>query len=152
MQENIIYVPSFEGKYKFLTNFWPSRLHYEGIEYPSVEHAYQAAKTTERQLRQKIASCRTPGEARQLGKKIPIRPDWSKIRVQIMEELVREKFTANPALGAGLRSTYPATIVMGNLSGDRFWGVHNGTGENRLGKILMKIRDELMREEPPTTA
>ena len=60
-------IDSFEGKYRFLSNFYLSPITYEGIEYPSVEHAYQAAKTFDQKIRQKVADCPTPNEAKKVS-------------------------------------------------------------------------------------
>ncbi|NPV89450.1 MAG: NADAR family protein [Firmicutes bacterium] len=147
--EKTIYLERFEGKYKFLSNLWPCRIYLDGIEFHTVEHAYQAAKVADQQLKKRIASCRSAGEARQVASKMPLRPDWKEVKLQIMEELIRKKFLLNRTLGADLMSTYPADIVIGSMTGDTFWGVHEGVGLNLLGKILMKVREELIEEKRP---
>src|SRR4051794_10492805 len=68
-------IDSFQGEYRFLSNFWPAEVVYEGVTYPSVEHAYQAAKTLSIEERKRIASLPTPGEAKKEGQKLIKRPD-----------------------------------------------------------------------------
>lgn len=139
----------FEDDYRWLSNFWPCRVRLWGKEYDCVEKAYVAAKTTDEELREQIRLFKTPGEAKRYGRKIKLREDWDEIKVTIMATLVRRKFYNNADLGEKLLDTGIAIIVEGNTWGDTFWGVCNGKGENRLGRILMMVRDDLreFREE-----
>ena len=114
----------------------------DGIEYPSVEHAYQAAKTVDRRERAAIAKCATAGEAKKLGQKCAIRPDWDAVKIEIMRGLLKKKFSYR-RLKKALLDTGEAYLEEGNNWGDSFWGVCNDIGENHLGKLLMEIRDEL---------
>lgn len=112
------------------------------MRYPSVEHAYQAAKTTVPQERAKIARLATPGEAKRAGRRVTLRPDWDAIKLDVMRGLLLQKFTY-PDLGRALLETKPAELIEGNSWHDTFWGVDltTGRGENHLGKLLMEIRD-----------
>ena len=76
---------------------------------------------------------------------VNLRPDWEDVKVQVMEDIVRAKFTQNPYLGDWLFNTGDSELIEGNNWGDTTWGVDIKTkkGKNLLGKILMKIRDEL---------
>jgi ribA/ribD-fused uncharacterized protein len=125
-------------------------VHFEGIVYPTAEHAYQAAKSLDPTVRRRIATLPTPSEARKAGRALPIRPDWETAKFTIMEAVVRDKFTRNPDLRAKLLATGDAELIEGNDWGDRVWGVYRGQGENRLGKLLMKVRADL--RAAPTTA
>jgi hypothetical protein len=89
-----------------------------------------------------ITDAPTPGESKKLGRRCPVREDWEEIKLSVMEELVRSKFS-NPKLSQKLLETNDKLLVEGNTWGDTFWGVCNGRGENHLGKILMKVRSEL---------
>lgn len=147
----------FRGKYRFLSNFWTSIVTFEGVPYPSVEHAYQAAKTLDLEWRRRICHCSKPGEAKILGSKLPFRSDWEAIKLSVMEDLVRQKFQ-DPNLKRWLvEETGDEDLVEVNTWGDKFWGAvwedvfppestkdfQRLVGENHLGKILMKIREEL---------
>jgi hypothetical protein len=136
-------IDSFQGPYRFLSNFWPTEVVFENLTFPTVEHAYQAAKTLSLEERHRIASLATPGEAKKEGRKLAQRSDWEQVKFQVMEECVRYKFTHHPELKAELLATGEAELIEGNDWGDKIWGVYQGEGENRLGKILMKIRAEL---------
>lgn len=136
-------IDSFQGDYRFLSNFWPAEVIFENLTFPSVEHAYQAAKTLSLDQRQDIARLATPAEAKKAGHKLPQRPDWERVKFDVMEECVRYKFTNHEDLKAKLVATGETELVEGNDWGDVVWGVYQGKGENRLGKILMKIRSEL---------
>jgi ribA/ribD-fused uncharacterized protein len=138
-------ITEFQGEYRFLSNFWPCEVEYDGMIYPSVEHAYQAAKTLDIVQQSTIQHASTPGLAKKMGRKVTMRRDWDKIKLGVMENLVRQKFK-NAKLKKQLLSTGTRILVEGNNWGDRYWGVspvENGYGLNHLGKILMKVRDEL---------
>jgi len=134
----------FSGKFRFLSNFYPCKIEYEGIQYPSVEHAYQASKTLDINIRKKIAGLKSAGEAKRVGRRVKLRDDWERVKLSIMEDLVRIKFTTNNELKNKLISLKGYTLIEGNNWGDTFWGVCNGTGKNHLGRILMKVRDEII--------
>jgi N-glycosidase YbiA len=136
-------IDSFSGDYRFLSNFHPSRVTFKGMEYRTVEHAYQAAKTNDISLRKKIANAATPGMAKYIGRKLFLRDDWDAVKLSIMNDLVRQKFTAHPCLAAQLLATGDDALIEGNWWGDIYWGVCRGRGENHLGKILMAVRAEL---------
>lgn len=133
----------FNGKYRFLSNFAPAKVILDEVEYPTTEHAYQAAKTLDASDRRKIRNAETPGEAKKLGRKLKVRPDWDKVKFDIMEDLVRQKFTKHDDLKRALLNTEDFYIEESNHWQDVYWGVCNGKGENHLGKIIMKIREEL---------
>lgn len=135
-------IESFQGKYRFLSNFWPCLVVLDGVRYPTVEHAYQAAKTLNILDRRYIAVLVSPGDAKRVGKKVVIRPDWESVKVGVMEDLVRQKFS-HPHLAKLLSETGDAELIEGNTWGDRFWGVCRGSGRNELGKILMRVRTEV---------
>jgi N-glycosidase YbiA len=135
-------IEHFEGEYAFLSNFWPSPIVLDRITHPTVEHAYQAAKADNRLERERLASLPTPGAAKRAGRKVTLRSDWERVKVGIMEDLVRRKF-ADPDLAERLLATGEAELVEGNAWNDRFWGVCRGEGRNELGKVLMRVRAEL---------
>ncbi len=136
-------IDSFSGEYRFLSNFWPVEVEFEGIVYPSVEHAYQSAKTLDMAERRRIAALATPGEAKAAGRARPLRTEWDTAKFDVMERCVRYKFTHHADLRTKLLATGDAELIEGNTWGDRVWGVHQGQGENHLGRILMKVRAEL---------
>jgi len=136
-------VVSFRDKYRFLSNMSPSSITIEGIRYPTVEHAFQAAKTTDKELRKKIARAANPAEAKRMGRELTLRSDWNDIRVKAMEYILRKKFE-DPKLLKQLLETGERELIEGNTWGDKFWGQVDGEGANNLGKLLMKIRKELM--------
>lgn len=136
----------FQGEYAFLSNFYQAPVEFEGIVYPTVEHAFQAAKTVDQEERRRIAALPTPGEAKRAGRKLKIRKDWENIKLHIMHELVQQKFR-HPALRELLLATGDRPIVEINTWNDTFWGVCEGVGQNHLGRILMAVREELRTQE-----
>lgn len=138
-------IDSFFANYRFLSNFEPCTVVYDGMTYKCSEAAYQAAKTTDVSLR--IAFTTMNGsKAKYAGQKLPIRADWNDVKVDVMYEIVKDKFSRNPELKAKLLSTGTLQLIEGNYWGDKFWGVCNGEGENHLGKILMRVRRELSKQ------
>ena len=142
-------IKQFTGKNSFLSNFHPSPIHYQGIDYPSLEHAFQAAKTDDAETRWKIAEKDTPGKAKRAGGRRGILKDfdqaaWEAKKDAVMETLVRLKFQ-NPELAAQLLGTGDAQLEEGNIWNDTYWGVSlkTGKGRNKLGEILMRVRNEL---------
>lgn len=136
-------IDSFDGDYRWLSNFWPCEVEFEGEMYPSVEHAYQAAKTTDPTLRKVIAEAKTPGKAKKLGNGLALRNDWQTVKMVVMEQLLRQKFAPSSELATKLLETGSKELVEGNWWGDVYWGVCKGNGENNLGKLLMKIRGKI---------
>jgi len=136
-------IEAFEGVFHFLSNFHRAYLIYEDIMWPTSEHAYQAMKTFDHNQRLNISTIGSPAEAKSYARSLKRRADWDDVKLGIMEEIVRAKFTQNDLEREKLLATEDLEIVEGNTWGDTFWGVCNGVGENHLGKILMKIREEL---------
>ncbi len=136
-------IECFAGEHRFLSNFFPVEISYEGEIYGSVEHAFQAAKTNDLGERARIRNEKNPGKAKHLGQRVTLRPDWEAVKLSVMHELVLQKFSGNKVLKAELLATGTAPLVEGNYWRDAFWGVYQGKGQNHLGKILMKVRDQL---------
>lgn len=138
-------IDSFRGEYSFLSNFHKCRVEFEGTVYPSVEHAFQAAKNPDPEYRSLIAAAGSPVTAKRMGKKTQLRSDWEEVKEGIMLELLRSKFS-DPALREKLLATGDAELIEGNNHWDRYWGVCRGEGLNKLGKLLMYVRSELREE------
>ncbi len=136
-------ITSFSNYYRPLSNFWPSPVDYLGLTYPTIEHAYQAAKTENIEVRRDIQQAKTPGKAKRLGRRCSLILGWEKSKDSIMLELVTQKFTRYSGLRKLLLTTGEIELIEGNTWGDIYWGVCQGEGQNKLGEILMKIRFEL---------
>lgn len=135
-------IDRFDGEYRFLSNFYPANVTFEDMSFPSVEHAYVAAKTLDRNERVRICYL-TTGAAKRYGRTLKLRPDWEDIKIEVMGNLVLQKFTRHPHLKKMLLATGDQELVEGNHWGDTFWGVCKGKGQNVLGRILMLVRAEL---------
>jgi len=137
------YINWFDGEYAFLSNFYPCRVYMgDSINYPSVEHAFQAMKSTELKDRAMISALDTPGKAKRAGKKLKLRENWEEIKVNVMRQALMSKFRDNKELREKLLATASAILVEGNHHGDHYWGV-DGYGENILGHLLMGLRTTL---------
>lgn len=139
-------ISSFSGQYRFLSNFYQCSVPYAGLIYPSSEHAYVAAKTLDLALREAIRDISAPAAVKKYGRILPLRPNWDNLKFGIMYDIVMSKFTTEP-LRSMLIATGGAELIEGNTWGDRYWGVCRGVGENRLGQLLMRVRDRLKEDE-----
>lgn len=140
-------INSFTGEFAFLSNFYwhPMRVDINkgaSILCDTLEHAYQAAKTSDMTARLHIADCTTPGRAKRLGQKVELIPNWDIVRIHVMHQLLQQKFQ-DVSLGLNLTDTYPHHLSEGNKWGDTFWGQVDGVGLNVLGILLMLVRSEL---------
>ncbi len=110
-----------------------SPLVHQGIEYRTVENFYQAMKTPKDDLdmRRKIAAA-SPEEARAIGEQVKVRPDWQEIRLQVLETALRHKFAPGTKWHTKLRGTGDADIL-------------DGSRENHIGNLLMRLRDSRER-------
>lgn len=137
-------IESFTKENAFLSNFHPCPIEYQGTVYPTIEHAFQAAKTDSSEERERIQKALTPVDAKRRGRRVTLREGWDMLRIDVMHELLRIKFSDRQMAGM-LLETGNDKLVEGNWWNDRFWGVCKGKGENNLGKLLMQVRDELRK-------
>lgn len=137
-------ITSFSGEYDWLSNFSPVFIIYEDKRYPSVEHAYQAAKSVDKEWRKFCKNEKRPSNVKKASRHIKVRADWGAVKISIMKELLQQKF-ADDIYSELLLETRDIYLIEGNTWGDRFWGVDIETGEGRnvLGHLLMEIRQDL---------
>jgi ribA/ribD-fused uncharacterized protein len=127
-----------------LSNFTASEFEADGVRWPTVEHYFQAQKFEDTNYRERIRGAHSPMDAKTLGqtRKISIRPDWESVKEAVMKKALRLKFQ-NPRLRSLLLSTKHRMLVEDSPY-DRYWGAgRDGKGKNRLGVLLMEIRDEI---------
>jgi len=136
-------IDSFSGEYRFLSNFYPCIVKYNNFIFSSVENAYQASKCRTESEQHQFLNI-SAGMAKRLGKVVTLRSDWDTVKVSIMSDLVHQKFY-NKELQKKLIATNYEEIVEGNNWDDTFCGRCNNIGENNLGKILMKEREQLQK-------
>lgn len=140
----------FREEYEFLSNFYPTKVFFDGITYYNSEAAYQAQKCLNPDEMKSFANL-SSDEAKRLGQKIDMRPDWDEVKFNIMEQVVYAKFTQNPTLAQDLLDTGDKNLKEGNYWKDVYWGVdiRTGEGENNLGKILMALRNDFRKNGIP---
>lgn len=141
-------VLEFQGEHRFLSNFHPCQIDWLGHTYPTVEHAFQAAKFANHpDIVDEIRKAESPGRTKTIASKYRnrIEPSWFIFsRELVMYWLLKQKFSPGSQLAVRLLATGDRELIEGNRWGDTFWGVCNGVGENNLGQILMCIRSELI--------
>lgn len=133
------------GGFDCLSNFAAYNLEYQGENWMTSEHAYQAAKFTDKKIIEKIKNAPSAMAAFTLGRKFisEYRQNWFQVRVSIMEEIARAKLNQYLDIKEKLLESGEREIIEASPE-DAFWGWGpNKGGENQMGKIWMKLRDEL---------
>lgn len=144
-------ISEFDKEWAFLSNFYWSEIEFEGITYPTNEHFFQAMKTLDVNERRAIANCRTPGQAKRMGRRVALRPDWEDIKESVMLEGLCLKF-ADEQLADWLLETGDEELVEGTTWHDNEWGncscpkCAHIEGKNKLGRLLMIVRDMIKDE------
>lgn len=144
-------VRGFVGDYRWLSNFMPGRVEWEGRVYGSAEAAYQSAKypAAERD----VFTTLEPDPAKKLSRTKPYdTAAWELRKERAMRDVVWAKFSQNPELAAKLIATGARRLEETNWWGDTFWGVFKGEGKNVLGQILMETRTRLAALPPGAKA
>jgi ribA/ribD-fused uncharacterized protein len=129
------------------SNFEPCEVELDGEVYPTVEHAYQAAKSLRPEDRAKIRRARTPGMAKKLGRVFGLRRDWEEIKFDVMRGLLEQKFVQEPWRSRLLE--HQGEIVEWNYWHDKIWGMCvctdcRGKGANHLGRLMTEIRETIL--------
>jgi ribA/ribD-fused uncharacterized protein len=145
-------IDKFVGEYSFLSNFYNSPMKLDLGEVGlfsihNVEEVYQAAKAVSVAEARWVLQSQTPGIAKRRGREVTMVPNWDEIKDKVMRMALDEKFKQNPDLAAKLVATGDATLIEGNHWGDTYWGICKGVGQNKLGLMLMEIRDGLSKPE-----
>ena len=135
-------IREFIDAYAFLSNFYHSPVKYRNLIYLNAEAAFQAQKESCEKDKEQYTMM-NPAQAKLVGRNCNLREDWEEIKEQTMYEIVKAKFTQNEALARLLLATGDAYLEEGNWWHDTTWGVCNGVSQNKLGKILMRVREEL---------
>lgn len=140
-------IDKFSGVYRFLSNFWMAPIVLQGKVWPSSEHFYQAMKHPGEIERENIREMETPALAKYAGKNIMYyHPTFEANKERIMYIANEQKYRQHPDLKQRLIDTYPAELIECNTWNDTYWGVCDGKGQNKLGKILMNLRAKFMKE------
>lgn len=155
-------IKEFRGSYGFLSNFYTAYIKYNFDSLPfyhyhderergnliamTLEHFFQACKAYTYGGHFKIVTSPNPKTAKKRGRETYLRGDWDAIKIDVMEYGLRMKFDQNPELKQRLINTHPWILKEGNTWGDMYWGVdlETGKGNNILGHLLMKLRNEYM--------
>lgn len=135
-------IDSFRGKYFFLSNFYLTEVDFDGFTFQNNEAAFQAMKTLDRGKRAEFTRL-DPSSAKRKGRQVRLRKDWEEVKDQLMYEICLSKFNQNEDLKRKLLQTKGIELIEGNDWGDTYWGVCRGRGQNKLGKILIRVREEL---------
>ena len=149
-------IDKFRGPNAFLSNFWIEPFEFDGRIVSTGEHAFQAAKCKpgDEEIRERVLTAGradgnpSPTLAKRMGRNVPLRSDWSEVRIDVMREVLAAKFAAASPLAERLLATGEAELIEGNTWRDTFWGCTrdndgNLAGQNWLGILLMERRAAL---------
>ena len=144
-------INSFSNQYEFMSNFYNAPVTYDGLAYRNNEAAFQAHKLANKEERKKYCEY-SPSKAKLEGRNCKLRGNWESIKYQVMYDIVKAKFSQNENLKQMLLDTDNKELIEGNWWHDNCWGdcscerCKDIKGQNNLGKILMKVREELRNE------
>lgn len=141
-----------EEPYGCFSNFSRHGIDLDGAWWPTVEHYFQAQKFTGTPYANQIRIAFTPKQAADLGRsrQHPLRSDWEEVKDEIMLRAVRRKFELHTHLRKLLLATGAEELIE-NAPSDYYWGCgSDGSGQNKLGQILMRVRMELSPLPSPT--
>lgn len=133
------------------SNFAPFPVDIDGKRWPTTEHYFQAQKVAGTEREEAIRHAPSPMIAARMGRsrEYPIRADWERVKDDVMYRAVMAKFTQHPVLTELLLATGDAEIIE-HTENDSYWGDGgDGTGRNRLGQVLMRVRRELQPQAAP---
>lgn len=150
-------VISFSGEHRCFSNFFPApivwrRQNGSTVTFPTNEHGFVWHKTNNPVVKKVVLTIEKPGQVKRFGRGIVLRDDWEEVKLTIMSQLVLIKFRQHPRLLEILLATENGQLIEGNHWHDTFWGVCNGkcrqgphkpVGENHLGQILMRTREQM---------
>ena len=142
---NIINFYHLGEEYGCFSNFSPHPIRLKGKTWPTSEHYFQARKFAGTLDEEEVRLAKSPMIAARMGRsrKRPLRRDWESVKDTIMHEAVLAKFTQHADLREVLLGTGDAALVE-HTENDAYWGDGgDGSGENRLGQILVRVREEL---------
>ena len=140
-----IYFYNTQGEYGSFSNFSPHGFELDGMYWKTSEHYFQAQKFAGTEYVEQVRRAKTPKDAAELGRRrdLPLRRDWEQVKDDVMRQAVLKKFETHADIRATLLETGDAVLVE-NAPGDFYWGIgKDGTGKNRLGIILMEVREQL---------
>jgi hypothetical protein len=138
-------IGGFVAEYRWLSNYFPCRVEWEGRVYGSSEAAYHSGKypAADRDVFTRL----DPDPARKLSRVKPYdTAAWEARKVRTMREVLWAKFSQNPELAQKLLATGDRYLEETNWWGEKIWGVYQGEGQNLLGIILMDARARLAKE------
>lgn len=140
-----IYFYSTNDEYGDFSNFSAHGFELNGRYWPTVEHYFQAQKFAGTEFEEQVRRARSPKEAKRLGRRRdwPLRADWEAVKEMVMRQAVQRKFETHEALRLRLLATADLPLVE-NAPSDHYWGCGaDGSGLNRMGHILVMVRESL---------
>ncbi|MCX4353834.1 MAG: NADAR family protein [Lachnospiraceae bacterium] len=143
-----IYFYKINEAYGCFSNFSHYGFELDGKWWMTSEHYFQAQKFHNTKYEEMVRLLDNPMKAAEMGRdrSLPLRKDWEEVKDAVMEKAVMEKFKQNKEIREVLLSTDKESIVE-KTTDDYYWGCgKDGSGQNKLGKTLMRVREKLRSE------
>ncbi len=146
-----------EKPFGAFSNLHRRPVEFEGIVYPTSEHAYQAGKARKDSVREWLMAAPSPSLLAMAAHGLyvwDIHPDWAKTKFQRMKSVLLAKFTQHKDLQELLLNTGESRLVESatvDSAVNRLWGEVNGKGQNKLGELLMEVRKEIRKSQKMVT-
>lgn len=143
---NAVLFYGVKNQYGEFSNWYPASFSLDGKLWKTSEHYYMAMKTEDSDEAERIRKSKSPREAKKLGAKVKLRPNWDNIKFNIMYKACLAKFSQNEELKKLLLSTEDRPLH--EDCSDPFWGggPNFPDGMDLLGKVLIKVRETLRNE------
>jgi ribA/ribD-fused uncharacterized protein len=134
----------YEYRFYCFSNFSSFAVEWKNVIWMTSEHAYQAEKFTDKEIIKEIKEARSAHDSKKIAQKYQnkVRSDWENVKLCVMEEIIRAKLKQHPFIQKRLKQSEEREIIEDSHK-DSFWGWGpNKDGENHLGRIWMKLRDD----------
>jgi ribA/ribD-fused uncharacterized protein len=145
--KNVEFYRINEYPYGVFSNFSKHPIDLDGKIWPTSEHYFQAKKFEGYHYEEEIRLAKSAALSAKMGnsREYPLRDDWNEVKEDIMYEAIYAKFTQHKDLLALLLQTKDA-ILIEHTTNDSYWADGgDGKGKNRLGVLLMRLREELLK-------
>lgn len=136
------------GPLGYLANYSNHSFNKNGVFYKTVEHYYQSEKFADEKIKKEILNAKTPKIASNIGRdrNNPRKDNFKNIKLDVMYEGILEKFRQNREIACKLIETRNQEIIEATID-EYYWGIgKNKTGQNNIGKILVRVREQIKKE------
>ena len=112
----------------FLSNWYPCKIKYKGLDFSSSEQLFMWMKAKhfkDEEIADEILKCKTPKEAKKLGRKVRgfDQSVWDDVKVKYMHDAIDCKFEQNPELKSKSMELGKSRYFVEGSPYDKIWGI-----------------------------